>query len=223
VFTFGRSQIADQFKGGYVGINGGGVNWIGNRSDLDGAVNSDLTLVQNSWAGTVGAQIGYNGGSCNTIWGIEVDGNWINGSVNTRLFPNNHIDPIGVDSRLDALVTGRGRAGLVLDNLLLYVTGGIAAARTSTNWYHTDLPVVRTATFTDWRWGWTAGVGTEWAFGNNLSLKTEVLYVNLVDRDYQVGPWFGVNDRVRFSHSDSMWVSRVGLNYRFGGPAVARY
>jgi len=112
----------------------------------------------------------------------------------------------------------------VLDNLLLYVTGGIAAARTSTNWYHTDLPVVRNATFTDWRWGWTAGVGTEWAFGNGFSLKTEVLYVNLVERDYQA-QFFTPPPAApsRWSHNDSMWVSRIGLNYRFGGPAVARY
>lgn len=28
----------------------------------------------------------------------------------------------------------------------------------------------------------------------------------------------------RFEFNDSMWVSRIGLNYRFGGPAVvAKY
>jgi opacity protein-like surface antigen len=66
---------AAQFAGGYIGINGGFVNWTANRTDLDGAVNSDFTLIQHKWGGTVGGQIGYNWTTCNTLWGIELDGN----------------------------------------------------------------------------------------------------------------------------------------------------
>jgi outer membrane immunogenic protein len=215
---------AAQFAGGYIGINGGGVNWTANRTDLDGAVNSDLTLVQKRWGGTVGGQIGYNWTTCNTVWGIELDGNWIGAKVNTRLFPNTHLGEIGVESKLDALVTGRLRTGIVMDNLLLYVTGGIAAAHTKTRWFHDDAPVFRSVEFSEWRWGWVAGFGTEWAWSPNVSIKSEVLYVDVADRNQQAQFFTPPATPSAFTHSDSLWVSRIGLNVRFGGgPVAARY
>jgi len=208
-----------QWHGGYVGIQGGGVNWTANRTDLDGAVNSDLTLVQKKWGGAIGGLVGYNFASCSTLWGIEVDGSWVSDKANTRLFPNTHTDPIGVESKLNALVTARGRAGLAFDNMLFYFTGGFAALRGSTTWFHTDFPVVRSATFDDWRWGWTAGIGTEWAFTRNLSLKGEVLYVETLDKTNTAQFFTPPAAPSAFKSSDSLWVSRIGLNYRFGGAA----
>jgi hypothetical protein len=103
------------------------------------------------------------------------------------------------------------------------LTGGLAAVRTKTLWFHDDLPVTRRVEFSDWRWGWVAGFGTEWAWSPNVSIKSEVLYVGVADRDYQTQFFTPPAAPSAFRHSDSLWVSRIGLNVTFGGPVAARY
>ena len=118
------------------------------------------------------------------------------------------------------MVTGRARAGVALDNLLLYVTGGVAAARINTTWVDGD----DVAEIKEWRWGWVAGFGTEWAFTDRVSLRSEVLYVDFVDRQHRVPFGNGFeNGFANFTHSDSAWIARVGLNVKFDGPGAARY
>ena len=93
----------------------------------------------------------------------------------------------------------------------------MAGAHFRTTWE--DLP--DTAEFKEWRFGWTAGFGTEWAWTQNVSLKSEVLYAAFTDREVSFNfPNAGVQT---FRHNDSVWVSRVGLNVRFGAPVVAKY
>jgi len=204
------------WQGGYIGVNGGGVNYTANRTDQDEALADTATYVQKKWGGLVGGQVGYNWTNCNTLWGIEIDGSWSNTKVTTFLDPESRDDDLRITSRLNALVTGRVRAGAALDNLLLYVTGGVAAARINTTWVNGD----DVAEIKEWRWGWVAGFGTEWAFTDRISLRSEVLYVDFVDRQHRV-PFF---DSFRnFTHSDSAWIARVGLNVKFGGPVAARY
>jgi outer membrane immunogenic protein len=211
---------AAQFQGGYVGISGGGVNYQANRTDQDEVLTDTATYVQKKWGGIVGAQAGYNWTTCNTLWGIEVDGSWVGAKVTTRIQPNNLGEDQTVTSRFDTLVTGRVRTGVVLDNLLLYVTGGVAAGHFQTDWIHADANGA--ATIKEWRWGWVAGFGTEWAWTPNVSLKSEVLYVDFVDREHRV-LFFPPAGFANFTHSDSAWISRVGLNVKFGGPVVAKY
>ena len=78
----------DEFSGGYVGINGGTVNWTANRTDQDEVLVDTATYVQKKWGGVVGGQIGYNWTSCNTVFGIEVDGDWSSARATTQLIPN---------------------------------------------------------------------------------------------------------------------------------------
>jgi len=221
---------ADQFKGGYIGVNGGAVNWTANRTDQDEVLVDSATYVQKAWAGMVGAQAGWNGGTCNTIYGFEVDGDWISGRNNTQLIPNAPFFNINVASRWDAIVTARGRAGLVIDNLLLYVTGGVAAGHFKTT-YTSQFNIpnvvnVNNQWYNDqWRYGLVAGVGAEWALGTNWTVRSEVLYVDFIEstqniRSVSVPPPTIV---AGFKESDSAWIARVGVNYRFGGGAVARY
>jgi outer membrane immunogenic protein len=211
---------AARFQGGYLGVSGGGVNYEANRSDLDGFLFESGTHVQKKWGGIVGAQAGYNWTTCNTLWGIEVDGSWVGAKATTRLFPEFAGGDISVASRFDTLVTGRVRTGVVLDNLLLYVTGGVAGGHFKTDWTNTFDGFA--VTVKEWRWGWTAGFGTEWAWTPNVSLKSEVLYVDFVDRDHRAQ--FADGSAFNFKHSDSAWISRIGLNVKFGGgPVVAKY
>ena len=221
---------ADWFRGGYIGVNGGGVNWTANRTDQDEVLVDTATYVQKKWGGVVGGQIGYNWTTCNTLWGIELDGDWAYAKANTQLIPNSALFNINIESRFDALLTARTRTGIVLDNLLLYVTGGIAAGHFKTTYTSQFLGIPGViAGFTnsvenrEWRWGLVAGFGAEWAWSDRVSIRSEVLYVDFVDRENRflfAPPATFAN----FTESDSMWISRIALNVKFGDyPVAAKY
>jgi outer membrane immunogenic protein len=137
---------------------------------------------------------------------------------------------LNIASRWDAIVTARGRAGVVIDNMLLYVTSGVAAGHfktTYTNQFFGIAGVVPAflfqATNDQWRYGLVAGVGAEWAMVNNWTVRSEVLYVDFIESSHRV-LFAPPATFASFKESDSAWIARVGVNYRFGGGAVvARY
>ncbi len=72
----------------------------------------------------------------------------------------------------------------MVDNLLLYVTGGLAYANFRRNLrYFQDGPA-HTNVFSsnNTKLGWTAGAGAEWALANNWTLKGEFLYMAFEQR-----------------------------------------
>jgi outer membrane immunogenic protein len=222
---------ADWFRGGYIGVNGGFANWTANRTDQDEVLVDTATYVQKKWGGVIGGQIGYNWTTCNTLWGIEIDGDWAFSRHNTlQLIPNAPFFNINIESRFDALLTARTRYGIVLDNLLLYVTGGVAAGHFRTTYTNQFLGIAGvipgfTASVenSEWRWGLVAGIGAEWAWSDRVSIRSEVLYVDFVDRENRflfAPPATFAN----FTESDSIWVSRIALNVKFGDyPVAAKY
>jgi outer membrane immunogenic protein len=221
-----QNCAARQFQGGYIGINGGGVHWTANRTDQDQVLVDSATYVQKEWGWAIGGHLGYNWGTCNTIFGLEVDGNWIDADVTTHLIPNAPFFNINVHSRLDGVATARFRTGIAVDNLLFYATGGLAGGHFRTTFTsQIVIPGVISQTNSanlndDWRLGWVAGFGTEWAFSPNWILRSEVLYLEFADREKRVlfAPPAGF---ANFTQSDSMWLGRVGVSYRFG--AVGPY
>ena len=225
-----RHCAADQFRGFYVGINGGGINWTANRTDLDEVLVDTATYVQKKWGGVVGGQIGYNAGTCNTVWGIELDGDWVSARQTTQLIPNaSPLLNLNIASRFDALLTARGRVGVAVDNLLFYTTGGIAVGHfktTYTNQFFGIPPAVPGFIFTaetnEWRWGLVAGIGAEWAWSDRVTIRSEVLYVDFVDRSQRF-LFAPPATFATFTESDSAWIARLGLNIKFGGPVTASY
>jgi opacity protein-like surface antigen len=209
-----------RFHGGYVGAHGGGVSYTANRTDSDSYLVAPIglgtgTYVSKSWGGVVGGQIGYNWTRCNVLWGVEVDGSWMSAEASASVanFPGILAQ---VTSRLDGLVTARARAGVALDNLLFYVTGGVAAAHTRTDWSTNFVGFIdstETLSTSAWRYGWVGGFGTEWALTDRLSVRSEALYVDLVDRDYVLFSPV-LDSPTHFKNSDSMWVARIGVNYK---------
>jgi outer membrane immunogenic protein len=120
----------------------------------------------------------------------------------------------------------RGRAGiLATPELLLYGTGGAAFANVKT----TDFAFfafdgsTNTAAASTTRTGWTAGAGAEWALGANWSVKLEYLYVDLGRVNYTSLNTLTATATINHDHRITENIGRVGLNYRFGGPVVAKY
>jgi hypothetical protein len=56
------------------------------------------------------------------------------------------------------------------------------------------------------------------AMSQNWSVKSEVLYLAFAKSDQSLtSTVFDRGTSYRFANQDSAWVSRIGLNYRFGG------
>ena len=68
------------------------------------------------------------------------------------------------------------------------------------------------------RTGWTAGAGVEWGLTQNLTARVEYLYLDLGSATSV----FPLSNRQE-SSSVTMNVARFGVNYKFGGPVVAKY
>ena len=124
----------------------------------------------------------------------------------------------------------RGRVGLISGPVLLYATGGLAYGQAQLN-----ANLVSPATFTfpasasATKTGWIAGGGAEWAFAGNWSAKLEGLYYDLGNTTVLAGPTLGagVPGITGFLRGRDFnltgGIVRVGVNYRVGGPVVARY
>jgi outer membrane immunogenic protein len=230
-----------QFGGWYVG---GNVGWgvydtafsdrDGLSKTLDDGLTSNVNARNHGFVG--GAQGGYNWQSGCTVLGIETDWSW-SGLKTSELHLDGDqptADTLNVENRLRWFGTTRARAGVVVDNLLLYVTGGLAYANFRRNYaYFQDGPAHTNVFSSDnTKLGWAAGVGAEWALANNWTLRGEFLYMGFEqDRVTAAGDGIGIGAagvNYRLDSQDSLWVSRIGLNYRFGdvggkGPVVARY
>ena len=77
--------------------------------------------------------------------------------------------------------------------------------------------------------GWTAGGGFEFALAPNITLKTEFLYVNLGTDDnhalvaLNTGGEPAASSFIVSGRKADFSLARVGLNYRFDPPVVAKY
>jgi outer membrane immunogenic protein len=94
--------------------------------------------------------------------------------------------------------TLRGRAGLAMNNILIYGTGGLAFG--SVRAQALNLTETQSAA------GWTLGVGAEIGITQNWTAKAEYLYVNLNDNQFALT---GLPNGYQFN------VVRLGVNYKF--------
>lgn len=124
---------------------------------------------------------------------------------------------------MNYLGTVRGRVGYAFDNLLLYATGGFAYGGGADNNINGS---------NDVRYGYTVGGGLEYGFSQNWSMKVEGLYVSLDRRNGNAvgsGTFSNAANTVTLNTNGNEFrnldfgLVRVGLNYKFGGPVVARY
>ena len=218
-----------QFGGFYVGISGGGGYYSSTWNDRDAWSSENSDDLQRSnvradkWGAIAGGGAGYNWQRNCTVFGVEVDYSWT--SLKTSAFETDgdtgiNQDSLTITNKIRGLGTARTRAGIVVDDLLLYVTGGLAFANFKRSATMTDLNTPQSETFASskTRLGWTAGFGTEWAITGNWSLKSEVLYAHFSkdEQTFTCTVFCGAPESKRFDHQDSVWISRVGLNYRWG-------
>lgn len=135
---------------------------------------------------TGGGQIGYNYQFGNGLVGLEAD---INGNSNFKGSFIGGDDGEGMAVRMRANVSGtiRARGGFVMNNALIYVTGGAAWANISQTGIEqnnvTFIPTGITANGGDnVRWGGVIGAGVEFALSPNWTVGGEFLHTMYEDR-----------------------------------------
>lgn len=209
------------WSGFYIGINGG---W-GQSRDRRFFDPAGL-LISSNYAngGTVGGQVGYRWQSGAWVFGLEAQGNWadINGTTNTAFVL---AAPLGAvissRSKMDAFGLFTASVGYAWNNALLYVKGG--AAITDRNYQFTAPGGVLIAeSGYGTRLGGTVGAGVEYGFTPNWSAAIEYdhIFENRHGVTFTVPGGVGVTG---FSSGGDTDLVTARLNYRWGGPIVAKY
>jgi outer membrane immunogenic protein len=205
--------VVYNWTGFYIGIQGGS-GWS-HAVQTDARPFSSDSYQPNG--AVIGGAIGYNVQLDRVVLGLEADGSgaWIKGDTigTDPLSGNCGGAPPRCFSNLESLATLRARAGITMDNVLPYVTGGLAVG-----WLHgQDGDIAANGAFgagTTTVAGWTAGLGVEAMFNQRWSTKVEYLYADFGKRaifnDNVAGVIFP--ESLRYTAS----ILRVGVNYRFG-------
>ncbi len=230
---FQKSDV--DWSGFHLGVNGG---YAG------GVVNGVTTFAQPGLAystnvssrtggAVAGGQLGYDYQFANQIVvGLETDAQWSGVQASRQTVAAGALAPNGVawadtSNALTWFGTTRARLGYARGSSLLYGTGGVAYGELTSNASQLSGALLAGAGART-QIGWAVGSGTEYALTDKLSLKAEYLYVNFNGPSGQAAgiaatPFAGTFSTGRVVTQ----VTRVGLNWRFGGgtpaPVVAKY
>jgi outer membrane immunogenic protein len=212
------------WSGVYVGLNGGwgrSHNCYTNTAVLGVPVAPATEGCHNATGGTAGGQVGFRWQASSWVFGIEAQGNWADfkGSNLSLTAPatTNH-------TRIDAFGLFTGHIGYAWDTVLVYVKGGGAITDSKYEGLATGTGVIIDRA-TDTRWGGTVGAGLEFAFYPNWSAAVEYdhLFMGTKNKNFaSVFPIAGLNTRNDDIRQDADLVT-VRVNYRFGGPVIAKY
>jgi outer membrane immunogenic protein len=226
------------WSGLYIGVEAGGVmgqrtEWILPETSTDDPAALDVGHPLHG--GFVGGEAGINWQVDRWVFGIEGDWNWseLEEALTCQNDDDNNVS-LTCGSRIRSFATVRGRIGYAFGprgDFLAYLTAGGAWASQSARIGQLVVPGLTAETWRD-TWGWTVGGGAEYGITPWLSVKGEVLYVDLAGRDFSGAALCAVafecdeNPHVRHSFV----LARMGLNWRFNwgkgkGPVavVARY
>ena len=203
------------WSGFYIGINGGGGSARSSWDQLTPFVVGEGS--HNATGGTIGGQIGYRWQTANWVFGVEGQGNWADFSgdnISTGIGGHRN------RSRIDSFGLITGQVGYAWNNVLLYVKGGAAVVGDKYEVFSTATGATL-ASANETRWGGTVGAGLEVGFAPNWSVGVEYNHIFLGDRNINLtnGGLLVQTDRIR----QDVDMGLVRLNYKFGGPIVAKY
>jgi len=202
------------WSGFYVGINGGG-GWSHNCWTVQNGLSEGC---HDANGGTVGGQVGYRWQMNSFVFGVEAQGNWadIKGDSASQLFLADRNR-----TKIDAFGLFTGQVGYTWNNVLVYAKGG--AAVTDNKYTVLGIPSgLQLASASENRWGGVIGVGFEYGFAPNWSAGVEYDHMFLGTQTNNFTTPAGVAagaDNIR--QDVDLFTARV--NYKFGGPIVARY
>jgi len=209
------------WTGFYSGVNGG---WGSGRNCWD-LVDQAGGLIgaegcHNASGGTAGGQIGYRWQTGTFVVGLEGQANWADfkGRNDSVLFPGIFTN----ETKIEAFGLFTGQLGYAWNNALVYVKGGAAVTVNRYRQFSTPTGALVATSNDDTRWGGVAGVGFEYGFAPSWSAGIEYDHLFMSDRTVNfldtTGAFLG-NERIR----QDIDVVTVRVNYRWGGPPIAKY
>ena len=207
------------WSGFYLGVNAGygeaDVHGVykeldadpGDTFAVDGQGPFDLNL--DGFVG--GLQAGANWQNGKFVLGVEGDVNFVDWSDSIHWVEDGGEDRLS--AKTDFVATLRGRAGLAMDNLLIFGTAGLAITDTSYTAHEIDQGERGSLDFNDI--GFVAGGGVEYALNQRWSIKAEGLYFLFNDKE-DASNLISDNDTDDdFVELDDAWMARVGVNFHF--------
>jgi outer membrane immunogenic protein len=206
------------WSGFYIGGNlGVGWNSTGSVSDTLGSTFSTNTNTQFLGGGQVGVNYEFWGG---VVVGAEAMFDWLPNTTNTiTATPPAGAPTASVTINNRWLTTATGKLGYAWDRVLLYGKGGGAwVGANNPGLTVGGVPTSFSGTPSTNNFGWTAGLGVEWAFFGNWSARAEWDFVRLQNQTFTAAatapaPFAGdvitVNNR-------SINMFTAGVNYKFG-------
>jgi outer membrane immunogenic protein len=215
------------WSGFYIGANGG---WGSSRKCWDNVTAAGVFNASegchDATGGVAGGQIGYRWQAGAWVFGVEGQGDWadLRGRNVSLLVP-----AATNESRIGAFGLFTGQVGYAFNNVLFYVRGGGAVTDDRFRGLATGTNVLATDVVTDTRWGGTVGAGLEFGFTPNWSAAVAYDHLFMGNRTYTftnngvlgvvgaAGTTF--NERIR----QDVDLVTVRVNYRWGGPVVAKY
>ena len=214
------------WSGFYIGVNGG---WGSSRKCWDSVSAAGAFFFSegchDATGGTAGGQVGIRWQSSAWVFGLEAQGNWADfKGDNLNLAFTGFRDR----TRIDAFGLFTGQVGYAFNNALFYVKGGAAVTSERFRVSGVGIPVeVATSGGYEPRWGGVVGVGLDYGFAPNWSVGVEYDHMFMQDKTYTlannglVAPVGTVFDIVRIRQDVDLVT--VHVNYKFGGPVIAKY
>jgi outer membrane immunogenic protein len=225
------------WSGVYLGLNGGAhfSNDVDNAavtannfwtSSVAGLMSAAVPFTMNYPGAAFGGQVGINWHVSMFVLGAEGDIVGLSGTGERNpivVWPIAPQQAMLRDSVTDHwLATVRGRVGIAFDHVLFYLTGGGAASNWTLSHTYSDnfgagTPPTTVQVTVD-RFGYTGGLGLEYAFADNWSARLEYLYANFGGVGsilvFQNSPGKGAT--IAHSEQLSEILARVAVSYKFG-------
>jgi outer membrane immunogenic protein len=209
------------WAGFYVGANAGGVWAHSDITDVNPYAGNALpgTVTSINTSGFLaGGQIGYNWQASNYVFGLEADGGYMDLGGNKLLTGTIAGTRVGLTSGAYGDFTGR--MGITFDRALFYVKGGYAIIDGASSFSTVTGPFsgIRKPSTDS---GYTIGGGVEYKFAPNWSAKVEYLHYDFGNTlGYRV---LASGGSAPFNQNLRVDTVKVGVNYAWGWPLMARY
>jgi outer membrane immunogenic protein len=207
------------WSGFYIGGNGG---YGTSRKEWDttttGVVLGDEAS-HNATGGVAGGQIGYRWQTGGWVFGLEAQGDWADLRGSSASLINLGVG--GIDrSKIDSFGLFTGQIGYAWNNVLWYAKGGASVVGDNYSGITAAGTVFDAASET--RWGAVVGTGLEFGFTPNWSFAFEYDHVFNGDRNLNFTSPAGLTTRTERIQQD-VDLFTVRVNYRWGGPVIAKY
>jgi outer membrane immunogenic protein len=202
----GQAQAVD-WNGGYIGAQAGvidmGSDWAGYDAYFGDIAAS---LADQGFVG--GVFVGHNMEMGGFVLGAEADFNFMDLADGAEWIDGP--EGLFVTTTMQSLASLRARIGIPADNVLFYLTGGVAGGTVTASY---DIDAI-SRLFSDeknFSIGWVAGAGVEAMLTDNVSVRLQGLYYDLGTVNFPNADDSGSH----YSASAKAWVITTGLAWNF--------